>query len=67
MRLVRAKFEHACMISDTVENVGVFVDKYLYEYKVCGLRLHTLRRLEKICAGLLIVTGLVGAGLSYQV
>mgnify|MGYP006877573762 CR=1 FL=1 len=51
MRLVRAKFEHACMISDTVENVGVFVDKYLYEYKVCGLRLHTLRRLEKICAG----------------
>ena len=32
MRLVRAKFEHACMISDTVENVGVFVDKYLYEY-----------------------------------
>mgnify|MGYP000473383374 FL=1 len=44
-----------------------FVDKYLYEYKVCGLRLHTLRRLEKICVGLLIVTGLVGAGLSYQV
>ena len=67
MRLVRAKFEHACMISDTVENVGVFVDKYLYEYKVCGLRLHTLRRLEKICVGLLIVTGLVGAGLSYRV
>lgn len=67
MRLVRAKFEHACMISDTVENVGVFVDKYLYEYKVCGLRLHTLRRLEKICAGLLIVAGLAGAGLTYQV
>ena len=56
MRLVRAKFEHACMISDTVENVGVFVDKYLYEYKVCGLRLHSLRRLEKMCSGLLIVT-----------
>ena len=67
MRLVRAKFEHACMISDTVENVGVFVDKYLYEYKVCGLRLHSLRRLEKMCSGLLIVTGLVGAGISCQV
>ena len=67
MRLVRAKFEHACMISDTVENVGVFVDKYLYEYKVCGLRLHSLRRLEKMCSGLLIVTGLVGAGLTYRV
>ena len=67
MRLVRAKFEHACMISDTVENVGVFVDKYLYEYKVCGLRLHSLRRREKMCSGLLIVTGLAGAGLTYRV
>lgn len=34
MRLVRAKFEHTCMISEKVENVGVFVDKYLYEYRV---------------------------------
>ena len=67
MRLVRAKFEHACMISDTVENVGVFVDKYLYEYKVCGLRLHSLRRLEKMCSGLLILTGLAGAGITCQV
>ena len=67
MRLVRAKFEHACMISDTVENVGVFVDKYLYEYKVCGLRLHSLRRLEKMCSGLLIVTGLAGSGITCQV
>ena len=30
MRLVRAKFEHASMISDKVENVKVLVDKYLY-------------------------------------
>lgn len=66
MRLMRAKFEHACMISDTVENVGVFVDKYLYEYKICGLPLHTVRRLEKICAGLCALTGLAGAFFSYQ-
>lgn len=66
MRLVRAKFEHACMISDTVENVGVFVDKYLYEYKICGLPLYTVRRLEKICAGLCALTGLAGAFFSYQ-
>lgn len=66
MRLVRAKFEHACMVSDTVENVGVFVDKYLYEYKICGLPLHTVRRLEKICAGLCVLTGLAGAFFSYR-
>ena len=29
MRLVRAKFEHACMVSERVENVQVFVEKYL--------------------------------------
>ena len=63
MRLVKAKFEHACMVSDTVENVGVFVEKYLYEYRVLGLRLHTLRRMEKICAlGCLILGALGMAG-----
>ena len=32
MRLVRAKFEHASMVSDKVENVNVFVDKYPVSY-----------------------------------
>lgn len=65
MRLVRAKFEHACMISDTVGNVDVFVDKYLFEYKVAGVRLHSLRRMEKAAAGACIVVGVLGAALWY--
>lgn len=67
MRLLRAKFEHACMVSETVENVEVFVDKYLYNYKVFGIRLHSLRRLEKASALLCIVTGVLGAFFTYQV
>ena len=67
MRLVRAKFEHACMISERVENVRVFVDKYLYEYKVAGLKLHTWRRLEKITAGLCLLLGGAGAAAWYSV
>lgn len=67
MRLVRAKFEHACMVSEKVENVEVFVDKYLYGYKVLGIRLHSLRRLEKAAALLCIVTGLLGAVLTYSI
>ena len=67
MRLVRAKFEHACMISERVENVRVFVDKYLYEYKVAGLKLHTWRRLEKITAGLCLLLGAAGAAAWYSV
>lgn len=66
MRLVRAKFEHACMISETVENVRVFVDKYLYEYRVAGIRFHTLRRMERASAGVCLVLGIVGAALSYS-
>lgn len=61
MRLVKAKFEHACMVSDTVENVGVFVDKYLYEYRVLGMKLHTLRRLEKAAAAGCLLLGASGA------
>lgn len=67
MRLVRAKFEHASMISDKVENVRVFVDKYLFEYKVLGMKLHGWRRLEKIAAGLCLLAGAAGAGLEYAV
>lgn len=65
MRLVRAKFEHACMVSEKVENVRVFVDKYLYEYKIAGIKLHTWRRLEKISALLCLVLGIFGAAAWY--
>ncbi len=67
MRLVRAKFEHASMVSDKVENVRVFVDKYLYEYKVLGLRIHSWRRMEKASAGLCLLAGAGGAGIEYGI
>lgn len=66
MRLVRAKFEHACMVSDRVENVEVFVDKYLYEYKVAGIRLHTLRRMEMASAAACLALGAVGVLFEYM-
>ena len=67
MPLVRAKFEHTCMISEKVENVGVFVDKYLYEYRVGGVRLHAWRRLQMAGAGLCLILGGVGAIISYRI
>ena len=33
IKLVRAKYEHACMIHDSVENIDAFVEKYIYEYR----------------------------------
>ena len=67
MRLVRAKFEHACMVSDTVENVPVFVDKYLYEYRVLGMKLHSWQRMGMTAAGVCLVAGVAGAAAQYSV
>lgn len=46
IKLVRAKYEHACMLHDKVENVSAFVEKYIYEYRGVLFRIHTWRQLE---------------------
>ena len=65
MKLLKAKFEHACMVSDKVQNVKAFIEKYLYEYRILGLKIHTWQQLEKQSAWLLGLTAAVGAMLSY--
>ena len=57
MKLVKAKFEHASMISDKVQNVEAFVEKYIYEYKVIGVRLGAWQSFPK---KVLWVIGLLG-------
>ena len=57
MKLIKAKFEHASMISDKVQNVGAFVDKFLYEYRVWGVRLHKWRTMPK---KVLLLTAILG-------
>lgn len=57
MKLIKAKFEHASMVSDRVQNVGAFVDKYLYEYKVCGIRLHTWQNVPKRGLFIILILG----------
>lgn len=65
MRLVRAKYEHTCMVSERVQNVEVFVEKYIYEYKVAGIRLHGWRRLERAGAWGCVAVGFLAAGAEY--
>lgn len=67
MRLVRAKFEHASMLSDRVQNVEAFVKKYVYEYRVCGIRLYSLQNLGKAMIWVSVVGGVIGIGASYSV
>lgn len=65
MKLVKAKFEHACMVSDRVQNVEAFVDKYLYEYRVLGLKLHSWRQMERVTIWSSGIIGVIGAMIHY--
>lgn len=68
MRLVKAKYEHACMISDRVENTPIFVDKYVHEYKALGFTFYGWRRWEKLvlgCEVLLTILGIYGTYISH--
>ncbi len=67
MKLVRAKYEHACMVNDYVENVEVFLEKYLHEYHVLGIPLYGWQRLKQTFAMLLGILVLIHAGITYSV
>ena len=66
MRLLKAKFEHASMVSDKVQNVEVFVKKYLYEYKVLGVRFDTWRSMRQKTIWIILTLGIWGTFGSYQ-
>lgn len=66
MHLVRAKFEHTCMLSDKVQNVNAFVEKYLYEFRVFKIRLHSFRQFEKVAIWLCLILGFSGAGVDFS-
>lgn len=66
MKLVKAKFEHASMISDKVQNVEAFVDKYIYEYKVIGVRLNTWRTFPKKVLWIISILGVFAIFESYR-
>lgn len=66
MKLVKAKFEHTYMLSNGVDNIDAFVDKYLYEYQILGLRLHTWRYLEKQIPWICGILGCIGAVIRFR-
>ncbi len=67
MRLIKAKFEHASMVSDRVLNVEVFAKKYLYEYRVLGCRASLWSNLPKKMMWLSLFVGVLGTFGAYWV
>ena len=65
IKLVRAKYEHACMIHDSVENINAFVEKYIYEYRGFLFRIHTWRQIELLSVWFAGILAAMGASLNY--
>lgn len=65
IKLVRAKYEHACMIHDSVENIDAFVEKYIYEYRGFLFRIHTWRQIEILCVWFAGILAALGAWMEY--
>lgn len=65
IKLVRAKYEHACMIHDSVVNVDAFVEKYIYEYRGFLFRIHTWRQIEILSVWFAGILAALGASVNY--
>ena len=65
IKLVRAKYEHACMIRDSVENIDAFVEKYIYEYRGFLFRIHTWRQVEILSVWFAGILAALGASVVY--
>lgn len=65
IKLVRAKYEHACMIHDSVENIDAFVEKYIYEYRGFLFRIHTWRQIEILTVWFAGILAALGASVNY--
>lgn len=65
IKLVRSKYEHACMIRDSVENIDAFVEKYIYEYRGFLFRIHTWRQIEILATWFAGILAAFGASVIY--
>lgn len=59
IKQIKLKFENCYRLNYGVKNVNVFVDKYLYKYKMAGISLH---RIEQILGQSMLMTLLLGSG-----
>ncbi len=68
MKLMRLKFETCYKLKIGVNNVDVFVDKYVYKHRFCGILLYTWENFSGQLLLICMLTGSLGAvlGLIYE-
>lgn len=65
MKALKTQFEACYKLNIGVNNVENFVDKYIYKYKFCGIRLNSWTSLNKQLIAISIGTSIITAILGY--
>lgn len=65
IKLIKAKYEHANLVTERVQNVEAFVDKYLYEYRIMGIKCYNWQSIEMKCMWTVLAIGVIGGALQY--
>lgn len=62
LKQIKLKFESCYRLNLDVNNVEVFIDKYIYRYKICGMNLNTMNHIVDLPALFCVMIG-VGSGI----
>lgn len=65
IKQMKLKFENCFKLNLGVNNVGAFVDKYMYKHKICGISIYNFNRIPIIAAWLSGVTGIACGVICY--
>lgn len=65
MKLVRLKFEACYQLKQTVHNVDIFVDKYIFQYKFCGIFLYTWENIGVQLLVLCLLSSVILVGVEF--
>jgi len=65
IKQMKLKFENCFKLNLGVNNVGAFVDKYMYKHKICGISIYNFNRIPIVAAWLSGVTGITCGCICY--
>ena len=65
LKHIKLKFENICKLEKNVYSSKTFVEKNLMDTKCCGVNIHTMKYINRICTGMIIYLGIFFAGYAF--
>jgi len=66
MKQMKQKFEGSYKLNESINNISVFIHKWMQKYKVVGISLHKLERVSFYMMGISLLVGVVGVYLAIE-